>query len=229
VTTTLHNRFGYTVGVYFPPQAPEDVIEAFFDRVTSDAYSIDRGAWDAFVVGLAGDQLGVEDPTPADRAVDSVNTITCQIADLVEAGNVIEGLAVLRLLNDLVNRYIPIAAQAASDRDYTWVQIGEALGLSKQTVWTRYAKGQTKEAVSPEVQECLVRMVQAVGGEWDTRRVMAVLDVAGHTVTTQVARRALRGVVSSGLLERVGTQWGRYQVVAKKSARETAVEAGGNG
>lgn len=59
-----HDRDGYTVGIYFPPAAPWDAVEAFFDRAAEDAYGIDRTGWDASVVGLPGDQLdiGAEDP-----------------------------------------------------------------------------------------------------------------------------------------------------------------------
>lgn len=56
----MDKRRGFTVGVYFPPEAPEAVRDAFFDRVAADAHSLDRDDWDAFVIGLAGDPLDID-------------------------------------------------------------------------------------------------------------------------------------------------------------------------
>jgi len=58
------SRRGFTVGVYFPPEAPDGVRDAFFDRVARDAGSLERDGWDAFVVGRAGDQLYVDREQP---------------------------------------------------------------------------------------------------------------------------------------------------------------------
>lgn len=55
-----HEQDGYTIAVYFPPAAPWDAVEAFLDRAAEDAYGIERESWDPFVVGRAGDQLGID-------------------------------------------------------------------------------------------------------------------------------------------------------------------------
>jgi len=60
VDNQVDNRRGFTVGVYFPPEAPDAVRDAFFDRVAADAHSLDRSDWDAFVIGLAGDPLDID-------------------------------------------------------------------------------------------------------------------------------------------------------------------------
>ncbi|WP_327066836.1 hypothetical protein [Kitasatospora sp. NBC_01302] len=53
---------GYTVAVYFPPEAPREVINAFVDRMVTDAHAIERDGWDASCVGLDGDVLGLDGP-----------------------------------------------------------------------------------------------------------------------------------------------------------------------
>lgn len=63
----VHARRGYTVGVFFPPEAPWEAVEAVMDRifeVAGDAQGPEGGGWDAFAVGLAGDQLGIDADLP---------------------------------------------------------------------------------------------------------------------------------------------------------------------
>lgn len=63
--TLRHDLDGYTVGVYFPPQAPWDTVESFFDRVAEDAHATDdQTDWDALPVGLPGDWLGTSSGGP---------------------------------------------------------------------------------------------------------------------------------------------------------------------
>jgi hypothetical protein len=62
----VHARRGYTLAVFFPPESPWEVVEAAFDRF-AEAFMLqgdEGGGWDTFVVGLAGDQLGIEADVP---------------------------------------------------------------------------------------------------------------------------------------------------------------------
>ncbi len=56
----LHERNGYTLVTYFPPEAPWRVVESFMDFMTAGAFSIPREGWDAFIVGHMGDVAHVE-------------------------------------------------------------------------------------------------------------------------------------------------------------------------
>lgn len=60
-----HAKRGYTVSVYFPPEAPWDEIDLFIDAAADRAYSIPRETWDPFIVGQAGDILGIDGPEEA--------------------------------------------------------------------------------------------------------------------------------------------------------------------
>lgn len=56
-------KHGFTIGVYFPPEADWERVQAFFDRVTKLAYEgffPNREGWDPFVCGHARDLLGVD-------------------------------------------------------------------------------------------------------------------------------------------------------------------------
>lgn len=73
-----HARYGYTVGVWFPPQAPWAAVARFMDEVTLQAYNLDRGEWDPFVIGRMGDQLGLEAP---DEPHDHASCDRCDVTD----------------------------------------------------------------------------------------------------------------------------------------------------
>lgn len=54
---------GFTLAVYFPPQADWERVQEFFDRVTALAYEgffPNREGWDPFVVGYGRDILAVD-------------------------------------------------------------------------------------------------------------------------------------------------------------------------
>jgi hypothetical protein len=56
----VHAERGYTIGVYFPPEAPWDIVDATIDFIADHVHGADRQGWDAFVVGHAGDHLGID-------------------------------------------------------------------------------------------------------------------------------------------------------------------------
>lgn len=56
-----HKHNGYTISVYFPPEAPWRGVMAFMDRISRQAHRIrNRDKWDPLVVGHAGDRLHVD-------------------------------------------------------------------------------------------------------------------------------------------------------------------------
>ncbi len=55
-----HAERGYTIGVYLPPQAPWETVEAALDVIVDHVHSLPGEGWDGFVVGLAGDILGID-------------------------------------------------------------------------------------------------------------------------------------------------------------------------
>jgi hypothetical protein len=55
-----HAERGYTIGVYLPPQAPWEAVEATLDAIADHVHSLPGDDWDGFVVGLAGDILGID-------------------------------------------------------------------------------------------------------------------------------------------------------------------------
>jgi hypothetical protein len=59
----LNTEKGFTVGIYFPEGADPEVVQRVFDRVTKLVYgelTEDRGEWDPFIVGYAGDVLQID-------------------------------------------------------------------------------------------------------------------------------------------------------------------------
>lgn len=59
----LNTGKGYTIGVYLPKEAPQDIVEKVLDRISELVYGElleGRDNWDPFVVGLAGDVLQIE-------------------------------------------------------------------------------------------------------------------------------------------------------------------------
>lgn len=65
---------GFTVSAYFPPGSDPHWVSGFLDRVAADAYSMPSDTLDAFVVGHAGDILGIdEERAEADRYAAMVN------------------------------------------------------------------------------------------------------------------------------------------------------------
>jgi hypothetical protein len=59
----LNTKNGFTIGIYLPPEAPTEIVEKVFDRVAELVYgelTADRGAWDPFVVGRAGDLMRID-------------------------------------------------------------------------------------------------------------------------------------------------------------------------
>ncbi len=73
---------GWTIGVYFPPEAPAEVVEAAMDRITIGA-DIPRDGWDPSVVGLRGDPLHI-DTEPEDPEL-AAELAAEQAADEAEA------------------------------------------------------------------------------------------------------------------------------------------------
>lgn len=59
-----HAEHGYTIGVYLPPQAPWETVDATLDVIADHVHSLPGEGWDGFVVGLAGDQLGIDTALP---------------------------------------------------------------------------------------------------------------------------------------------------------------------
>jgi hypothetical protein len=57
-----HEKDGYTVSTYFPPQSDWDLVRRFFDRVAriAEDYFPNRGDWDPFTVGHGGDILHID-------------------------------------------------------------------------------------------------------------------------------------------------------------------------
>ncbi len=60
-----HAQRGYTIGVYLPPQAPWETVDETLDVIADHVHSLPRDGWDGFVVGLAGDWLGLDGESPA--------------------------------------------------------------------------------------------------------------------------------------------------------------------
>lgn len=59
--TQARRRDGFTVGVYFPPEASDADIDAIMSGVADAAYDHEHdGQWDPFVVGRAGDWLYID-------------------------------------------------------------------------------------------------------------------------------------------------------------------------
>jgi len=58
----LNNENGYTIVVYMPPQASSTEVEAVFNAVADVVHDTtkNRGYWDPFVVGYAGDMMGID-------------------------------------------------------------------------------------------------------------------------------------------------------------------------
>lgn len=56
---TPEHPHGFTIGVYLPPEATQDDIEAILTGVSDVAHN-HTGAWDPNVVGHAGDWLYVD-------------------------------------------------------------------------------------------------------------------------------------------------------------------------
>lgn len=56
---------GFTVSVYFPPGSDPYWVSDFLSRVAEDAYSMPSDTLDAFVVGHAGDILGIDTDSTA--------------------------------------------------------------------------------------------------------------------------------------------------------------------
>jgi hypothetical protein len=59
----LNTEKGYTFGIYFPKEAPAEMVERVFDRIAKLVHgelTEDREGWDPFMVGLAGDILQID-------------------------------------------------------------------------------------------------------------------------------------------------------------------------
>lgn len=58
----LNTVKGYTVGVYFPKEAPPEVVERVFNGIAEQVYALtdDREGWNPVIVGRAGDVLRIE-------------------------------------------------------------------------------------------------------------------------------------------------------------------------
>jgi hypothetical protein len=60
-----HAERGYTIGAYFPPSVPWEVVDAAFDLLGDHIHAYTDAPWDVSVIGGAGDQLGVSgEPLP---------------------------------------------------------------------------------------------------------------------------------------------------------------------
>ncbi|MER6399322.1 hypothetical protein ABT263_25240 [Kitasatospora sp. NPDC001603] len=144
---------------------------------------------------------------PPAALADAVHTVAEQLEALIEDDKPMAALAAVRLAGGGFPDQTRTAAQRASYLDYSWAQIGEALGLSKQAAWERYGKDQPPQPqedpaeLSPQ-EEALLRAALAESGDWDTRRAVAALGAAGHQVTDKRAREILRRLQRAGLLFR---------------------------
>lgn len=56
----LNTTDGYTISVYFPPGSDPEGVSDFLSRVAADAEQLPHDTDDAFVVGHAGDVLGID-------------------------------------------------------------------------------------------------------------------------------------------------------------------------
>jgi hypothetical protein len=63
----LNTTDGFTVSVYFPPGSDPAWVSDFLSRVAEDAYRMPHDTDDAFVVGHAGDVLGIDHDTELTR------------------------------------------------------------------------------------------------------------------------------------------------------------------
>lgn len=59
MTDELDMRRGWSVVVYFPPEAPAQLVDNFIDELADKVYSMEYdGAWDPFMYANAGDISG---------------------------------------------------------------------------------------------------------------------------------------------------------------------------
>lgn len=88
----LNLEHGFTVSVYFPPGSDPVWVSDFLSRVAEDAYSMPSETLDAFVVGHAGDVLGIDGDDEADSYADMVNAplrleTIAAIAERIKSGD----------------------------------------------------------------------------------------------------------------------------------------------
>lgn len=57
-----HEKYGYTIATYFPPDADVELVSRFFNRVAmmAEDYFPTREGWDPFTMGYGGDILHVD-------------------------------------------------------------------------------------------------------------------------------------------------------------------------
>ncbi|OKI95120.1 hypothetical protein [Kitasatospora sp. CB01950] len=174
------------------PQAEEDA--RFEDPGERDA---EREWRDTHLPSVAATAV------PAEAAA-AVQTVVDRIRDLTENGKPMAALALIRLTDGGFPAETRAAAQQASFQDYSWTQIGDVLGLSKQTAWERY--GRDEEPVDPAAhatqKAALEAAVRAESGNWDASRVTSVLVSAGHQVNAKRARQLLRDLADADVLQR---------------------------
>lgn len=59
MTKQPENPLPFTLAVYFPPEAPSEVVEAFFEKVSRMAVELPREGWKPSVFGQKADLLQV--------------------------------------------------------------------------------------------------------------------------------------------------------------------------
>jgi len=93
-------RKGRTVAVYFPPEAPDDVVEAATEKIAAvwvTCKGDEGGGWDAFMVGHAGDPLYIDSDSDEDDLGEQLDEAGATIAaQTVEINRLQEILAATR-------------------------------------------------------------------------------------------------------------------------------------
>jgi hypothetical protein len=63
-----------------------------------------------------------------------------EIADRVRAGDAATGLRAVAALHRLAEQVEAASVRGAREQGWTWEQIGDALGMSRQSVHAKYGK-----------------------------------------------------------------------------------------
>jgi hypothetical protein len=63
-----------------------------------------------------------------------------EIADRVRAGDAATGLRAVGALHRLAEQVEAASVRTARERGWTWEQIGDALGMSRQSVHAKYGR-----------------------------------------------------------------------------------------
>ncbi|MBK3630915.1 hypothetical protein JHN59_40240 [Streptomyces sp. MBT49] len=82
----------------------------------------------------------IADITVPAALADQIRSVGEQLDALIQADRPMAALAAIRLSGGYFTRQARDAALRASFLDHSWSQIGEALGITKQSAWERYGK-----------------------------------------------------------------------------------------